>query len=175
LGNNPGIKVDRKPLRQKPTLFEKLRKNLGHELSKEYPFLYLDPDPEIPHSGWWQRKLKSLFVELGPDEGFARSKLAKSIQAIELFPYVSHRFNHGKLVLPSQQYSFWLVQKAIEREAFVILTRGVRRWHERVKEFNGYYRLITLKEVQRAPISPGNFDNPELFSPIVRAINDFAV
>jgi hypothetical protein len=90
----------------------------------DFPFLYLDPDPDFCPTGkrWWERKLKHLFRDLGPEE-LARSKLARSILAVEFFPYVSRRYR-GMPRVPSQQYSLNLVRHVMERRAFIVLTRG---------------------------------------------------
>jgi hypothetical protein len=173
LGNNPGVKSpETKAYRLKPAFADRMRKNLLHRLSDDFPFLYLDPDPDITSTGkgWWERKLKRLFREFGPDEDVARSILARSILAVEFFPYVSHRYRHGRLVLPSQQYSFGLVRTAVERGRVIILTRGELRWKKAVEELGTYPRLVRLKEVQRAPISRGNCLDPEQYQEIVRAI-----
>jgi hypothetical protein len=122
LGNNPGVESsEAKADRCKPAFADRMRNNLLHRLSDDYPFLYLDPSPDIPPRSrtWWERKLKSLFREFGPDQDVARRILARSILAVEFFPYVSHRFRLGRLSLPSQRYSFDLVRKAMGRKAFI--------------------------------------------------------
>jgi hypothetical protein len=159
LGNNPGVKSpESAALRRKPAFASRMRNNLLHRLSADFPFLYLDPDTDIASTGkdWWERKLRCLFSEFGPDREIARSILAKSILAIEFFPYVSHRYRHGRLSLPSQQYSFTLVRNAMSRGAVIVLTRGERRWKNAVEGQSSYPRLLELQEKQRAPISPGN-------------------
>jgi hypothetical protein len=172
LGNNPGAnKPEALADRCKPAFANRMRSNLLHQLSDDYPFLYLDPDPDIaPRSRWWDRKLKHLYCEFGPDQNVARSILARTILAIEYFPYVSKRFGHARLSLPSQQYSFNLVRKAIERGAVIVLTRGRRRWEKAIASLDTYPRLIQLKEVQRAIISRNNCRDPSRFQTIVDAI-----
>jgi hypothetical protein len=174
LGNNPGVKSPETAAdRRKPAFADRLRKNLLHALSSDtFPFLYLDPGPNIPPRSreWWDRKLKHLFREFGPDQDVARSILARSILAVEFFPYVSHRFGHGRLSLPSQQYGFNLVRNAMKRGAVIVLTRGRRRWEKAVEDLAKYPRLVRLKEVQRAPITPDNCPDPDQYQAIARAI-----
>jgi hypothetical protein len=175
LGNNPGVKGDEsRNARQKPAFRDRMRDNLLHRLSPSFPFLFLDPDPGIasPGKGWWERKLKRLLDEFGPDEDAARRILARSVLAVEYFPYVSHRYRHRKLTLPSQGYSFGLVRNAMKRGAVIVLTRGRRRWERAVEELGTYPRCFRLVEVQRAPISPGNFPDRAQYEEIVRAIRD---
>src|SRR5262245_7722013 len=172
LGNNPGAKSPMTvALRREPAFANRMRRNLLHTPSN-FPFLYLDPDPVIPSPSrdWWETKLKPLFDEFGADQAVARSILGQCILAVEFFPYVSHRYRHGRLTLPSQQYSFSLVRKARVNGAFIVLTRGKRRWLETVKELEGYSRLIQFKNVQKAPISYNNCDIPKRYEELVRAI-----
>jgi hypothetical protein len=166
LGNNPGVKgLETKAYRQKPAFANRMRDNLLHRLPDDFPFLELDPNLDIPLASrsWWERKLKHLVKDFGGKQ------LARSILAVEFFPYVSHKYGWGKIVLPSQQYSFSLVRSAVARRAVIVVTRGQPRWLRAVKELDGYSRLILLKEVQRAPISPRNCPD-EQYQEIVRAI-----
>jgi hypothetical protein len=119
--------------------------------------LYLDPHPDISPSSraWWERKLKAIMEEF-ENEHVARSILARSILAVEYFSYVSNKYRHGRLSLPSQQYSFDLVRNAVTRNAVIILTRGERRWLREIRELERYPYLVRLREVQRASISSGN-------------------
>jgi len=173
LGNNPGVRSAKtKAWKQKPAFTDRMRGNLLYRLSGDFPFLYLDPDPDIcpPGKEWWRRKLKHLLGAFGPGTELALSILARSILAVEFFPYASHSYRHGGLSLPSQQYSFGLVRYAVERGAVIVLTRGQRRWEKALPELCKYPRCFRLKEVQRAPISRGNFPDHEQYEEIIRAI-----
>jgi hypothetical protein len=158
LGNNPGFKNPEAMAHKfKPAFANRMRNNLWHQLPDAFPFLYFDPDATIfpSHVDWWKRKLKCVLADFGNDDN-AMSILARSIFAVEFFPYASHRFRHGWLKLPSQEYSFSLVRTAIKQDAVIVLTRGERRWLRRIPELAEYQRLVRLKEVQKAPISPNN-------------------
>jgi len=170
LGNNPGVNsVESAALRREPAFANRMRENLLHQFSADFPFLYFDPKITSTGKDWWERKLKSLFREFGNGD-IARPILARSILAVEFFPYVSHRFPRRRPSLPSQQYSFSLVRNAMGRGAVIILTRGQRWWEEAVEKLRDYPRCFRLKEVQRAPISPGNLPHPEQYQEIVQAI-----
>src|SRR5581483_4015290 len=93
--------------------------------------------------------------------------LAKSILAIDHFPYASRKYAGGNLRLPSQGYGFWLVHRAIERDAVIVLTRGENRWLRDVPKLREYKGLCTLRNPQTATISRGNCDT---FDRILRAI-----
>jgi hypothetical protein len=159
LGNNPGVKnSETAALRKEPAFQRRMRDNLLHQGSTEFPFLYLGLYPDIPSPSkeWWERRLKLILGEFRNGD-VARSLLARNLLAVEFFPYVSHRYGHGKLSLPSQGYSFGLVRDAVKRKkAVIVLTRGERRWLRAVPALAGYHRLVRLKEVQRAVISPRN-------------------
>ncbi len=167
LGNNPGVK-DRTPTnpRRMPAFAERMRNNLLHRLSDEFPFLYLDPNPPVYKTNreWWTGKLTGLIKRFGD------RVVARSILAVEFFPYVSEKFGCQKLALPSQQYSFELVRSAIKRQAVIVLTRGERWWLKAVPELREYGRLVRLAERQRARVSPGNCVPPGRYEEIVAAI-----
>jgi hypothetical protein len=168
LGNNPGIE-DRETAAYKltPVFASRMRNNLLHRLSAEYPFLYLDPDPNInpPDKLWWKHKLKRLLKKFGP------AHLAHSILAVEFFPYMSHRYGVDSLPVPSQEYSFSLVRNAMDRGAVIVLTRGKRRWMRKIPKLRAHPRLVTLIEVQKAPVSPGNCSGAG-YQEIERAIEE---
>jgi hypothetical protein len=177
LGNNPGIKSPQTAeYRRRPAFIERMRNNLLHRLDDDYPFFFLDPnDLVMPPDGrkWWERKLDGLFRAFGPDKEdkeVARAILAKSILAVEFFPYASRRYGHGRDPLPSQQYSFGLVRSAMARGASIVLTRGHKRWLGAMKDLEGYSKLVWLKQVQSAPVSKNNCRDPKQFEEMVRAI-----
>jgi hypothetical protein len=174
LANNPGIKSPQSAAyRRKPAFVERMRNNLLHRLDDNYPLFFLDPnDLVMPSDGrkWWERKLKGLFRELGPDEDGVRSLLAKSILAVEFFPYALRKYGHGRDPLPSQQYSFGLVRDAMARGAFIVLTRGRKRWLGAMPELEKYPRLVRLKNPQRASVSRKNCVDAKQFEEIVGAI-----
>jgi hypothetical protein len=150
--NNPGVKRDRLKYKKHPRFVARMRENLLHKPS-DYPFVFFAPDiPAICHE-WWNRKLKGLLE-------FSYICLAKSILAVDHFPYPSQGYPAGRFQLPShtQDYSFNLVKKAIERKAIIVLMRGKKRWERDVPELTTYKRLCRVKNPRRATISPGNCD-----------------
>jgi hypothetical protein len=171
LANNPGAKnSERAEYRRNPEFVKRMRDNLLHELSADFPFCFLDPDPNLipPGKAWWELKLKWLFDEF-ENRDRARAILARSILAVDFFPYISRKYKHDRLSLPSQDYSFDLVRKAVNRGAVIVLTRGQRRWLKAIPELDRHPGLVRLKEVQRAPISPDNCCD-DGYQKVVRAI-----
>jgi hypothetical protein len=157
LGNNPGVAdpPEGSAFRLKRAFASRMRNNMLHRLSDKFPFLYFDPEIVPPEKDWWDRKLKKVFEQF-ENSNVAKSALAQHILAVEFFPYASKSFGQGKLRLDSQKYSFGLVRNAVKRDVVIVLTRGEKRWKKAVPELRGYRLLVCLKEVQQAPISPGN-------------------
>jgi hypothetical protein len=161
LGNNPGFTPEGARRKQEPRFIARMRANLLHQAT-DYPFVFFAPDIHEGHKRWWERKMGKLLY-------FGRERLSRSILAVEHFPYASRRYRGGRLRLPSrgQDYSFFLVQKAMERKAVIVLTRGQRRWLRDVPALIKYEGLCTLNNPQTASISPGNCSR---FCEVVKAI-----
>ena len=95
------------------------------------------------------KKLKSL---IKPRGAFERQVVARSILNVPYFPYASRTFGHSRLRLPSQDYSFRLVQEAVSRHAIVVLMRTGAPWLTAVKELNGYEKLYCVRNTQNPVI-----------------------
>jgi hypothetical protein len=159
LGNNPGVAdpPEGSSFRLTSPFQNRMRDNLLHRLSDQFPFLYFDPGIIPPAKMWWEHKLRKVFELIDDNSGVAKSVLARGILAVEFFPYASNRFGHGKLRLFSQEYSFGLVREAVKRGAVIVVTRGEKRWLKAVPELaSSDCRLVRLNQVQRAPISRNN-------------------
>ena len=122
---------------------------LRHD-SVEYPFYYLDPAEHGPGTKWWCRAAGALMKES------SRAALARELSSLEFFPYHSRSFGHAHLRLPSQEYTFGLLRKAIERGAVILLTRGESLWRGAVPELAGYPNCFRVKSWRSASISPRN-------------------
>jgi hypothetical protein len=159
LGTNPGFSHDGANRKQDSGFRARLRANLRHETS-EYPFVFFAPKVRQLLKPWWDRKLRQLLY-------LGHEVLARSILAVEHFPYPSRRYGAGRLRLPSQAYSFFLVRKAMERKAIIVLTRGKRWWLRDVPALEGYEGLCELRNPQAGSISTKNCQR---FQEVVRAI-----
>ena len=117
LSNNPGLS-DKESSSEyySPSFMDKMRMNLRHEPAN-YPFLFIASDHTGRGRQWWDRKLKCLLMT------FLREIVARSILNVTYFPYPSRNFGHSGLGVPSQRYSFSLVQDAVKRGAVVVLMR----------------------------------------------------
>src|SRR5262245_59844019 len=76
------------------------------------------------HDEWWRRVFNRGVAEVaatfGVDSEAIWSRLTDRLLSIEYFPYWSKTFGQGALRLPSQQFSFGLVKRAIRRDATII-------------------------------------------------------
>jgi hypothetical protein len=68
-----------------------------------------------------------------------------------------------------QRYSFRLVERAMQRKAIIVLTRGRKRWLSAVPALTDYAGLCLLRNPQTATISPQNCDR---FLDVVHAIEN---
>jgi len=159
LSNNPGF-GEATAHKQDRGFMNRMRKNLLHERS-DHPFVYLAPDISEALKSWWERKLKHLLKRFAPEV------VARSILNVVYFPYASRKYRHGRLRLPSQDYSFRLVREAVHRGAFVVFMRKNLRWLNAVRELEGYDHRCQVQNTQNPAISPGNCSE---FEKVVQAI-----
>jgi hypothetical protein len=87
---------------------------------------------------------------------FGERIVSSGVTALEYFPYHSLRFAHGRLRVPSQQFTFDALRAAIQRAAVVFVTRGKAFSEEAVPELKGYARAFCTRSVQNVVISPKN-------------------
>lgn len=139
-------------------------KNLRHEYL-EYPFYLLDPRvKDAPGYGWWTRKLKHLIADF--DQKYA----ANNILCIEFFPYPSKKYGYCE-ILPSQQYSFYLVREAMKRNAVIVGMRSLRLWISQVAELEAYQNFFVLNNPQNPAVSPNNCP-PGGYQKVIEALNE---
>ena len=161
LALNPGFSPDDITHHRQPDFINLARQNLRHE-KNQYPFYLLNPDLTAPGQIWWKRKLSHLIAEKGQDV------IAQRIFCIEYFPYHSRRYAHSKLILPSQNYSFSLVRRAIERNAIIVILRSEKLWQTAVPELVNYGHLYRLRSAQNVMITPNNC--PDGYEKILEAL-----
>lgn len=104
---------------------------------------------------WWQTLA---FGSLG--RIYDRERLMSKVCSIEYFPYASRSFNHSHLRLPTQQYQFDLVRRALARQATLIVTRGFKLWAGAVPELAAAlgHTVFQTRNPRRASISEGNLE-----------------
>jgi hypothetical protein len=128
---------------------------LKHEYL-DYPFFLLDPlIAELDGPKWWYQRLRTIIERYGPE---GRRFVANNILNVEYFPYPSYRAAgfHREAALPSQQYGFHLVEKAMQRQAVIIAMRSVQPWLQSVKDLSEYPYLYKLNSTQSVYITERN-------------------
>ena len=147
---NPGFSLQDTASHADPEFRTALISNLSHEPS-QWPFYFFDPRFRDTHPGgrWWIKRTRRL-AEVIP-----LPILAQRLAAVELFPYKSTKYRRGCRVR-SQDYGFSLVASAMEREALVVIARGVRSWEGSVPALQYYPRKLTLSAKQNVFLTRNN-------------------
>ncbi len=164
LNLNPGFDIEDLSFHQNNEYFiKKCRDNLLHKAS-EYPFYLLDPKLSTsPGHKWWSGKLKDLIEEC------SLKKVANDICCIEFFPYHSIKFKKNKNIIESQNYSFYLVEKAIDRNALIIIMRAKDKWTETLPKLKKY-KYYSLNSCQNVKVSRKNLSETKGFDNIIELL-----
>ena len=158
---NPGFSRDGNHVPETQSFIQQLRAYLQVGAA---PHLHLAPNATGPGHDWWMRVTKPL------RDATDRAQLAGELLSIEYFPYHSISFAHAHLRLPSQQFSFNLVRKAIARGSEIIIARGYELWLGAVPELANYPNTSRLSSAQNSSLSSKNL-GPESFARIVHALS----
>src|SRR5690606_34526773 len=141
------------------------------------------PYPELPlfcleeeyctKSRYWNDKLKPLIDITG------RETVAKNLAKVQFFPYHSIKYKslYKKLLkeegfdsyLPSQEYNFELVRRAMKRNALIVIPRSKRFWYEAIPELNDYPNKYLTKNYRNPILSENNLGESG-FKKIIEAI-----
>ena len=111
---NPGFAGSEVRWHQRPDFARVLRANLTHSAC-DCANPYLDPSPALarsPGGTWWRSRLRRVIEEVGD-----ASRVARRLAVVEFHGYHSPNFRLLPVTLPSQRYGFWLVRRAIDRDA----------------------------------------------------------
>jgi hypothetical protein len=175
LGNIAGAGGEHPDDYQKwPVYADRLRKNLLHQ-NLDFQFLPMGIDAETlpPHKRWWTDKLKHLLDSFGNGPA-AEAILARSILAVEFFPYrsYSNEYHHEKLsLMVSQEYSQVLVYDAMENGAVIVIRYGKKKWFDAVRGLENYQHLVLLKEARQTFISPSGVADVDGYKKVVDKIH----
>ncbi|NWJ48560.1 MAG: hypothetical protein HXX08_22100 [Chloroflexi bacterium] len=155
LNGNPGYSDIDLFWYQKPEFAQLTKGNLVHAPS-DHSFYLLNP--KAAGSGgysWWTKKLRPVI------SCSDQKTVANNIFCVEYFPYHSIRaanFQKYKRI-PSQEYSFHLVEKAINRNALIILMRWEKPWLGTFPKLSNFYKLKNTRNVIISPRNcPGGFE-----------------
>jgi len=120
-----------------------------------YPHYSVDPkEYEYPGGEWWQDRLEWQIKE------FDHRVVASGVLSLEFVPYHSTNYAHSRLHLPSQDFTLQALQRAIRREATIIIQMGNGdEWMKAVPALANYrllFRTSSLMGGYGATISPKN-------------------
>jgi len=138
-------------------------KNLKH-LNKECPFIPFNT--KFSGTGgqlWWEKKLGPIITKT------SKETVSKFVFNAEYFPYYSKKYKSMK-ILPSQEYTFSLVRKAIKDNKIIILMRSKKIWYKAVPELKKYKYTYTLNSPQNPVISSKNIGGESKFNKIIKKI-----
>jgi hypothetical protein len=148
LSLNPGYSPEEERFHHLDSYFRNAAlTNLRHR-QQRYPFYFLDPAQESPGHRWWRLRLGALIARYGAEV------VASQVLCLEYFPYHSARFDTSTPRIPSQEYNFELLRRALDRGATVVAMRALRNWQKAVPELAD--RTFSLNSAQAVYVSPRN-------------------
>lgn len=122
---------------------------------------------DAPGAQWWRRRA---FARLLRD-GVSEETLTSRVLVVEFHGYHSRSWMPLGVTLPSQRYSFSLVEQAANRGALVIVARPARLWPIAVPELRqAPDRIFTLRSTQNPSISPRNLGGEAAYEAVVAAL-----
>ena len=144
------------------------------EIQHEHPVpglpLFCLEEKYTQFSDYWKRRLRFLI------EATSNEKVAQNIALVQFFPYHTKKYKPipkriSTDYLTSQQYNFHLVEKAIKRDATIILLRGIKQWFEAVPLLREDKNVSFTNSYLNTYLSKRNLNN---FDEIVEKINYIA-
>lgn len=142
-------------------------KEIQHEHSVPDLPLFCLEDKYTQFSDYWKRRLRFLI------EATSKEKVAQNIALVQFFPYHTKKYKDiSKRIssdyLTSQKYNFYLVEKAIKRDATIIMLRGKKQWFEAIPSLMNYKNVFFTNSNRNTYLSKGNMKN---FDEIIKKIN----
>lgn len=122
-------------------------RNLVHEAG----YYYLDPNlPKCPGKEYAHRQFKEPLADLAD---VPADVILDGVFLAQYMPYHSNEFVDTGMKLPSQQYTFSLVSKAITRGALVIALRSSKLWCEVLPELVDYSNFYSCSNPRSPTLS----------------------
>ena len=115
-----------------------------------------DPEEQRRHfyigaeNFWWDKLVRSLARDR------PSADVAGAILSVEFFPYRSISFGCGHVRVPSQTFAFALVERAISRNAVIVIVRGERHWLGAVPLLANHGKVVRIRNPQSASLSSAN-------------------
>jgi hypothetical protein len=98
---------------------------------------------------WWGSTFHGVTRELSCTTGH----LANKVLAVEFHGYRSASWSSLPVTLPSSWFGFGLVAQAMERDAVIVVLRGLGDWEVAVPGLREYSRLVPNSHPRRSSIS----------------------
>lgn len=144
-------------------------KQLNHKYDEmEYPYYCLNP-VIFSYSDYWPKRLKKAII------GITEQEFSKKVCNIQFFPYSSKNMDWSYFkktlknnFLESQEYNFYLVRKAMERNALILFPRrgSQHKWYNVIEGLKDYENQYVAKAPFGAYITENNFSK-EVINKIV--------
>lgn len=177
LAKNPGYaETNDDEYQREPLLKKECIRSLMFE--SRCPFFFLDSRFKGTDGyEWWDKVLRDVF-DACYQRGVERERVLERISCVQWHPYHSARFKHplpaeSRMTtrhLPSQEYSFHLVNQAIKNKSQFVLLWGnenERLWRGSVPKLPT--RTIRLRSSQTPRLSRGNMNEAD-FEKVVAAL-----
>lgn len=154
LSNNPRVSRSDYLNLQNPRFIEESLKNIRREPDANF-FYWLDDLRDLDGRTYWQNLLGSTAA----NEAIQKEKLLRNMMQIELIGYHSSYYKPWrKTVLPTQEYSFWLVREALRMNKLIVIMRGATKWFGYLPELKTYPRTILIINYLNPTITRGNME-----------------
>lgn len=163
LSLNPGL-VDEDYELHKSSYRHLVRASLGDD-PKGHRHLGLRPDSPDERR-WWSRR----FNEVRREGQHDLDELSRKVLSVEFHGYHARSWRAIPVTLPSQHFSFGLVEEAIDRGATIVMTRGRSVWGVAVPRLRGYEHLVPLGNPRSAYLSRRNLGE-DGFKKVLRALS----
>jgi hypothetical protein len=102
--------------------------------------------------------------------GYHPEDLARRVLSVEFHGYHSRAWKLLPVTLPSQPYTFGLIEQAIQREATVVILRGWSAWRVALPALNAYPGTVRASP-RAGTVSPRSLGGTEPFQRVLRALD----
>jgi hypothetical protein len=151
---NPGFEDSDTRLNHQHDFVVAARANLRHKAT-DYPTFTLDPRWKKSAGGRWLRqRLRELLAAVDQNPECGELKVARRLMIVDFHGYHARRYQQIPVTLPSQNYSFELVRRAISHGYPIVLARGERQWRVAVPELESYNLAFTMSNPRSTYVTP---------------------
>lgn len=131
--------------------------------SSTTPFVYLDPKLQYTGGNWWWTRLFNPLIKK-----YGIERLSNKMMCLQYLAYHSETFKRLPFFLPSQNYTFFLLRKAMNKQKIIVIMRSKKLWLEVVPELKNY-PYIELKNYRMPYLTERNTKNGD-FQRLISAL-----